>query len=87
MVTGVAAGISTDIPILPYLSGCMEATLTTTREGSSSASSKTTVWFKDAVISCEGLRNLTLDGQSFGLAFFGMILGVGVLVKKGWLSG
>jgi len=65
----------------------MEATLTTTREGSSSASSKTSVWFKDAVISCEGLRNLTLDGQSFGLAFFGMILGVGVLVKKGWLSG
>ncbi len=38
---------------------------------------------QDAVISCEGLRNLTVDGQSFGLALLGMILGVGVLVKKG----
>jgi len=36
----------------------------------------------DAVISCEGLRNLTLDGQSFGLAFFGMILGVGALFAR-----
>eukprot|EP00435_Cladocopium_sp_Y103_P007936 s2109_g2.t1 len=42
----------------------------------------------DAVISCEGLRNLSLEGQSSSLALLGMSLGIGASVMElngtGW---
>ncbi|CAL1153592.1 unnamed protein product, partial [Cladocopium goreaui] len=36
----------------------------------------------DAVISREGLRNLTLEGQSASLALLGMSLGIGALFAR-----
>ena len=40
---------------------------------------------QDAVISREGLRNLTVEGQSASLALLGMSLGIGaVAAMDGW---
>ncbi|CAL1169784.1 unnamed protein product [Cladocopium goreaui] len=78
----IGAGFNSIIGVLcPVLTALMSAAL--------GQSFKSLAWFGiviaiagDAVISREGLRNLTLEGQSASLALLGMSLGIGALFAR-----